>query len=158
MSGYFAIGISHSKFWVNVGTLWRSAHLFGAAFVFTVGKRYTKQPSDTEKTWRTTPLYHFQDAADLASHMPYDCPLVGVELTVDAQPIEDFAHPPRAVYLLGAEDHGLTRDELDCCHRIIRLPGVRSMNVAAAGTVVMYARHVCKRANQLSFQKASAAE
>ena len=39
--------------------------------------------------------------------MPHDCPLVGVELDDRSIPIENFAHPKRVVYLLGAEDHGL---------------------------------------------------
>lgn len=38
--GYFGIGIYHTKNVLNVGTLWRSAHNFGASFIFTVGMRY----------------------------------------------------------------------------------------------------------------------
>jgi tRNA G18 (ribose-2'-O)-methylase SpoU len=158
VSGYFAIGISHTKTPANVGTLWRSAHLFGAAFCFTVGARYKQQPSDTMKTWRSIPLLNFATIADLRAHLPFDCMLVGVELDAAAQPIEAFAHPPRAVYLLGAEDHGLKPDEVAACHRLVRLPGERSMNVAAAGTVVLYDRHLAKSAGAISWRKACAAE
>ena len=31
--GYYAIGIEHTKTAENVGTLWRSADLLGAAFI-----------------------------------------------------------------------------------------------------------------------------
>ena len=57
-----------------------------------------------------------------------------------AQAIESFCHPERAVYLLGAEDHGLSPAILTRCHCVVRLPGAFSMNVSSAGTVVMYDR------------------
>lgn len=158
MSGYFAIGITHGKTPQNIGTLWRSAELFGAAFVFTVGARYKKQASDTAKTWRKVPLFNFETIEALRAHLPFDCLLVGVELDESAVPVEDFSHPPRAVYLLGAEDNGLSAAERAACHRIVQLPGARSMNVACAGTVTMYARHLAARQNRLTFQKAAAAE
>jgi tRNA G18 (ribose-2'-O)-methylase SpoU len=143
--GYFAIGICHSKSQCNVGTLWRSAKIFGAAFIFTVGRRYSRQPSDTMKSWRTVPLLHFATVADLITHVPFSCPLVGLELDERAKPVEEFRHPERCIYLLGAEDHGLTTQERDMCHKLLRLPGESSMNVASAGTVVMYDRWLQSR-------------
>lgn len=35
--GFFGVGVWYSKFECNVGTLLRSAHAFGADFVFTAG-------------------------------------------------------------------------------------------------------------------------
>lgn len=35
--GYFGIGVYHSKNADNIGTLWRSAAIFGADFIFTNG-------------------------------------------------------------------------------------------------------------------------
>jgi tRNA G18 (ribose-2'-O)-methylase SpoU len=140
--GYFGIGVWHIKHRCNIGTLIRSADLLGAAFVFTIGRRYQKQNSDTYKSWRHMPLWHFDTIADLVAASPYSAPIVGVELTDNAHPIETFFHPTRAVYLLGAEDHGLSPDILARCHAVVRLPGPRSMNVASAGTVVMYDRYL----------------
>lgn len=138
--GFFAIGIEHGKNRLNVGTLWRSANILGASFIFTVGRRYRHQSSDTLKTWRHIPLFHFADLGDLRRHVPHDCLLVGVELTDEATPLRDFAHPERAVYLLGAEDHGLTDAAREAVQRTVVLPGERSMNVAVAGSIVMYDR------------------
>ena len=59
--GYFAIGIYESKTETNIGTLWRSAYNFGADFIFTIGKRYKKEPSDTTKSERHIPLYGYDD-------------------------------------------------------------------------------------------------
>lgn len=138
--GYVGIGIERGKTPANIGTLWRSADLFGASFVFTVGHRYQKQSSDTMKSWRSVPLWHFEDIDDLVAHLPYSCPLIGVELDDRAVDLAGFSHPERAIYLLGAEDHGLTKTALARCHALVQLPGRFSMNVAAAGTVVLYDR------------------
>ena len=51
--------------------------------------------------------------------------------------------PERAVYLLGAEDHGLSRKALDKCHHFIMIPGSQldqSLNVSVAGSIIMYDR------------------
>ena len=141
MRGFWGIGVWHSKTPVNIGTLWRSADAFGAAFCFTVGRRYDRQASDTTKAWRHIPLYNYANLDDLRAHLPLDCPLIGIELAEKAVPLADFKHPERACYLLGAEDHGLGPGELVACHRVVVITGGKAcLNVAAAGTVVMYDR------------------
>jgi len=140
--GFFAIGIEHGKTPQNIGTLWRSADLLGAQFIFTVGARYHAQSADTMKSWKNIPLFHYLTIDDLVDHLPNDCQLVGVELDPTARPLETFCHPNRCCYLLGAEDHGLTKEALNRSHLLVQLPGRFSMNVASAGTVVMYDRHL----------------
>ena len=145
--GYFGIVIYRPKFEVNVGTLWRSAFLQDAAFVGTVGARtYRKQASDTPNTAHHIPLIHYSDMDDMLAHLPHSCALVGVELHDCAKSLPEFWHPPRAVYLLGAEDNGIPLSVLDLCHYIVQIPTARewSMNVAAAGSIVMYDRMVKK--------------
>lgn len=74
--------------------------------------------------------------------------MVGVELTPDAKPLEQFCHPERVIYLLGAEDNGLTKEALEYCRTsggIVILPGDFSMNVSAAGSIVMYDRHAKRK-------------
>lgn len=66
MRGYFGIGIINGKTPENLGTLWRSANLYGAAFIFTVGKRYKRQSSDTPNTPRHIPLFEYQSLDDLS--------------------------------------------------------------------------------------------
>ena len=41
--GFFGIGIFHAKNEENIGTLWRSASILGADFIFTIGKPYRHQ-------------------------------------------------------------------------------------------------------------------
>ena len=142
--GYFGIGIEQCKTSYNLGTLWRSAHNFGADFIFVIGKRYEPQASDTTKAWRSVPLFRYDTFEQFFSCMPYDCPLVGVEYPNDkAIPLPSFAHPERAIYLLGAEDNGLTREAKEKCHRFVMIPGSelqQSLNVAVAGSIIMYDR------------------
>ncbi len=144
MRGFCGIGIENGKTVHNLGTLWRSADILGASFVFTVGRRYRRQPSDTLKSWRHMPLYHYETLADFYAHLPYDCRLIGLELDERATAIGAFRHPERCIYLLGAEDNGLSREARDRCHSLLQLPGDRSLNVASAGTVVLYDR-IAKR-------------
>jgi tRNA G18 (ribose-2'-O)-methylase SpoU len=140
MRGYFGIGIFHGKTEANIGTLWRSASLMGASFIFTIGKRYSKQASDTMQSWRHIPLYNYENMGDFYKSLPYDCQIVGIELHPEAQPIKSFKHPKRCIYLLGAEDGGLSNEAIQSCHKLVQLPGEYSMNVAVAGSIVMFDR------------------
>ena len=136
--GFFGIGIQHTKTEQNIGTLWRSASIMGASFIFTIGKRYKKQASDTMQSWRHIPLYNYETFDEFYKAMPYDCQLVGIELDDKSEPIETFKHPERCIYLLGAEDNGLTKEAIDKCHKIVQLAGDYCMNVPVAGSIMMY--------------------
>lgn len=139
--GYFGIGVYHPKTVENIGTLWRSAFLFGADFIFTVGARYKKQPSDTPKTQNHVPLYNYTDFEDLTKHLPEGAELVCIEMDDKAKALNTSNHPERAVYLLGAEDYGIP-EELMNGHQKVFIPTERefSMNVAMAGSIVLYDR------------------
>lgn len=125
---------------MNYGSLFRTAQIMGADFIFLIGCRFKHQATDTMKSWRHMPLFEYKDFADFNSHRPFDCRLIGVELIKTATPIKDYKHPKQACYLLGAEDNGLTRQAVDACQDIIYLPGERSLNVAVAGSIVLYDR------------------
>ncbi|WP_107038295.1 RNA methyltransferase [Brumimicrobium mesophilum] len=139
-ANYFGIGVLQHKRGHNIGTLWRSAYILGASYIFTIGKSYKKQTSDVLKSWREIPLFHYEDFEDFYKHIPYNSQLVGVELDERAEMLSEYSHTPRAVYLLGAEDNGLPLEILDKCHDLIQLPGTNSLNVAVAGSIVMHDR------------------
>ena len=142
--GFFAIGIEHSKTEKNVGMLWRTASLYDAAFVFTIGHRYQRSKSDTTHVSRHRPLFHFEDIDDLYTHLPHGVELVGVELDERAHQLGSYVHPESAVYLLGAEDHGLSGEAMRACDHFLQVPypSAYSMNVAVAGSIVMYDRFI----------------
>jgi len=145
--GYFGIAIYGAKHDSNVGSLWRTAESYGAALLATVGRRYVHQAADTTKASRHTPLVHYTDLDDLIRHLPLDCPLIGVELDPRATPLEEFVHPERGLYLLGAEDTGLPTEVLDRCDHLVEIPTTRisSLNVSVAGGIVTYSRYMARR-------------
>jgi tRNA G18 (ribose-2'-O)-methylase SpoU len=138
--GFFEVGIYRGKTPANVGTLWRSAYQMGAAGIFTVGRRYPPQCSDTVQAWRHIPCREFADFDTLIDGLPQSCPIVAVEM--GGRPLSRFVHPERAVYLLGAEDNGIPPAILARCHHVVSLPACRteSYNVAVAGSLVMFDR------------------
>lgn len=138
--GFCAIGIERGKTPANVGTLWRSAVCLGADFIFTIGARYPRQASDTVASWRHIPMFEYADVEDFRAHRPLDVPVVGVEMTDDAERLESFDHPERAVYLLGPEDGSLSKAALSVCQKVVRFESAYCLNVASAGTVVLYDR------------------
>lgn len=140
----FGIGVWHPKREINIGTLYRSAHIFGATWIFTVGRRYQPQCSDTTKAHLSIPLFHFDTVESLKAHLPYRCQLIGVELDTNAESLNSFAHPRNCTYMLGAEDHGIPPDVLSQCHQVLTIPSPQpwSLNVATAGSIVCYDRYV----------------
>jgi tRNA G18 (ribose-2'-O)-methylase SpoU len=138
--GFFGIGLLNNCDELNIGTLWRSAYLLGASFIFTIDKKYKPQGSDVTKSWTRIPLYHFKTFDELKDNLPYSTRLIAVEMEESATPIEEFVHPDRSVYLLGNEISGLPPQIVEQCQSTIKLPGEYSLNVAVTGSIVMYDR------------------
>lgn len=125
----------------NYGTLFRSAQIMGAKFVFLIGCRFKKQATDTCKSYNNIPTYRFECFDEFYKNgIPYGAELVGVELSPISTKIEYFHHPKKSIYLLGAEDYGISDNILSKCHHVIQLPGDYSLNVSVAGSIVMYDR------------------
>jgi len=139
--GYYGIGVYHPKTTENIGTLWRSAHNFGADFIFTIGRRYKKQASDTTKAYKHVPLYEYTDVEDFKKHLPNGCQLVFIEQTEGAITLKDATHPESAVYVLGAEDEGVPTDLMKGFQKI-SIDTPMCLNVAVAGSIVMYDRQI----------------
>lgn len=142
---FFGIGIINGKTPENLGVLWRSAQNLGASFIFTIGNRYAKQASDTHNAVNSMPYFHYESFQDFFKNLPKGARIVGVEMTPEAQSLEDFEHPRRCVYLLGAEDHGLIKEAIEQAHFLVQFPSKFSLNVAVAGSIVLYDRTRAKK-------------
>jgi len=138
--GYFGIGAERISKPLNLGNLIRSAHAFGASFVFTIGAHPDALDfsSDTSKSLSRLPYYHWGTADDM--RLPSDCRLVGIELIEGAEDLPCFRHPLKAVYLLGPEKGEISKSLLERCDHLIQIPAQFSLNVAMAGAIVMYDR------------------
>ncbi|MDC9721157.1 MAG: RNA methyltransferase [Urechidicola sp.] len=140
--GFFGIGIQNGKTPENLGVLWRSAQNMGASFIFTIGNRYAKQACDTHKAVGAMPYFHYDTFDDFFNNLPKGAMLVGVELDKKAEQLETFEHPRRCVYLLGAEDHGLSKTAKEKAHFLVKFKSELSLNVSVAGSIVMYDRQL----------------
>ncbi len=146
MRGYFAIGIERVSKPGNIGNLIRTAHGFGAAFVFAIRPNFRTDPgpeiakaySDTARSADSMPWFEVASIDEMP--LPRGCRLVGVEITDEAIDLPSFRHPLRAAYILGAERFGLSQETLARCHHVIRIPTKFSLNVATTGAIVMYDR------------------
>jgi len=145
MRGYFGIGILDCKTESNVGTLWRSAYLMGADFIFTIGHRYGEQRTDTLKSTKHIPLFQYDTFEEFYKAKPSNCSLVGIELMDKSIDLHKAHHPESCIYLLGAEDKGLSKEAIEKCDKIIKVSypmEVSSLNVSTTGSLVMYDRYI----------------
>ncbi|HWH94862.1 MAG TPA: TrmH family RNA methyltransferase [Baekduia sp.] len=140
---FFGIGIAGARKAGNLGALARSGHAFGASLVFAIGFQPTQMDAsvDTTKASRHLSLAEYSTIAEFIALGPRRCELVGVEYGVDAATsLPSFAHPRRALYLLGGEGDGLGAEALAACHHLVEIPSRYPLNVATAGSIVLYDR------------------
>ena len=126
---------------MNVGSLFRSAHAFGAGFVFTVDAQYDKGEGgkvDTSGTPDHVPFYSFPDVDCLI--LPTRCELVGIELVSGASELPSFRHPNQAAYVLGPERGSLSPEMQERCTYTVQIPTKFCVNVGIAGAIAMYDR------------------
>lgn len=139
-TGYFGIGIENVLSDQNLGSLWRSAVLFGASYIFTIGKKYKLQNTDTVKSHQNIPLFQYNDFDDFYNTMPKDCKLIGIEIDDKSINLVNYDHFDRCIYLLGSESNGLSKTAIDHCHDMIYIPSSGCLNVSVTGSIVMYDR------------------
>ncbi len=143
MRGFFGIGVEGLSKPMNAGNLFRSAHAFGASFIFTIGAAYPRGEvgrCDTSDTPGEVPLYEFATVHEL--DLPRGCSLVGVELVEGAVDLPSFRHPRQAAYILGPERGSLSEEILDKCRLTVKIPTKFCINMATAGAIVMYDRMI----------------
>lgn len=128
---------------MNVGAIFRTAHAFGASFVFTVRAAYDKdlgKRADTSATEKNLPFYAFPSVDDML--LPKGCQVVGVELTDDAVDLPSFHHPAQAAYILGPERASLSDAMQARCDHMLKIPTAFCLNVSLAAAIVMYDRTI----------------
>lgn len=113
--GFFGVGIYQVKTTYNIGSLMRTAHSLGADMLFTIGRRYKRQASDTTFASKHVPLFSYETFEDFYKAMPWNTQLIGIEIDETSTSLYTFSHPERAIYLLGAEDIGLPKHIMKAC-------------------------------------------
>lgn len=141
MRGYFGIGSEGISKAMNLGSLLRTAHAFGASFAFAVRGVYERGEggrADTSDAPGSIPFYDFADLA--AFRLPVGCALVGVELLDSAVDLPSFRHPRACAYVLGPERGSLSPELAARCDHVVKIPTRFCVNLALAGALVMYDR------------------
>jgi tRNA G18 (ribose-2'-O)-methylase SpoU len=143
MRGYFGIGAERISKAMNFGAALRTAHAFGASFVFTVGSRLRTREialADTAKSAGHVPVYEWASLDDM--RLPKGCLLVGVELDPQAVELPRFRHPLAAAYLLGPEEGDLSDAAKAHCTHLVRIPTRFCLNLSVAAALVCYDRAI----------------
>ncbi len=141
MRGYFGVGVEGISKSMNAGAIFRTAHAFGASFVYTVAANYKRNESnlsDTSNSLEHLPFYGFPTINDMM--LPQDCRLVGVELTEDSVMLPSFRHPSKCAYILGPERGSLSPEMVEKCEFVVKIPTSFCINVSVAAALVMYDR------------------
>jgi len=149
MRGYFGLGVDRISKPMNVGNLFRTAHAFGASFVFAIGGSFDRGRldaatrrqigrADTSAFQGHVPFYDY--AHPDALQLPQGCALVGVELVADAVDLPSFRHSRAAAYVLGPERDSLDPRLLARCDFTVQIPMRFCVNVGVAGAIVLFDR------------------
>ncbi len=139
--GWFGIGMEGVSKAGNAGAVVRTAHAFGAAFLFTVGESpglAATRIADTSDATRHLPFYRWPGPD--AMGLPARTRLVGVEVVEGAIELPSFRHPLQAAYVFGPERASLSPAMLARCDFVVRIPTRFAVNLAVAAAIVMYDR------------------
>ncbi len=143
MRGYFGVGSERISKQMNLGAVMRTAHAFGASFIFTIGSRLKAREaalSDTSRSADHVPLYEWASVEEIM--LPRACVLIGVELDDRAVDLPTFPHPLNAAYLLGPEKGDLSDAAKARCSHLVKIPTKFCVNLSVAAAIVMYDRQL----------------
>ena len=141
MRGYFGVGSEGISKAMNLGAVHRTAHAFGASFLFTVGARPNLREAalaDTSNSDAHVPLYEWSGVSEMK--LPAGCQLIGIELDDGAVEMPVFKHPLRAAYLLGPEKGSLSEAAKSRCASLVKIHTRFCINLSLAAALVMYDR------------------
>lgn len=129
----------------NIGSIARSAAVFGVECIWLTGNAATPEHASAKKTSLGTDRFMAWErvkkpgeAAESARGQGFR--LVAVELTTDAEPLHELPLSGDMCLAIGAEEHGCSPALLDACDAVAYIPQVGrvgSLNVAVAAGVAL---------------------
>lgn len=135
------------KYVRNVGGVLRTCSCTGIDNLLWTGKRVN--PHDYDRLPREERMRGYADVQWGTSDKPLDLfepgiTPVAIEVVENAEPLNDFIHPDRGVYLFGPEDGSIPQVYRALCHRFIKIPAYHCFNLSVAVGIVMTHR-LCQR-------------
>jgi tRNA G18 (ribose-2'-O)-methylase SpoU len=138
----FSVAIENFGHDLNIGTVVRTANAFLAAEVHIVGRRRWNRRG-AMVTDRYQHLRHHPDVGALLAHAAANgVPVVAVDNSPGAVPIETAQLPRRCLLLFGQEGPGLSEEAragADLTVSIAQFGSTRSINVGVAAGIAMHA-------------------
>lgn len=140
--GHVGVAVLHPSHPENVGGIIRSAACFDADYVAVIGHQYSGEATAVGHD-RHLPVWYFNFFRNLKISLPYDTDIVAVDYDAESQKLAEFAHPERALYVLGEEGDGFDRhrDVLERADSRVYIPTEYCLNVAVAGSMVLGDRY-----------------
>jgi tRNA G18 (ribose-2'-O)-methylase SpoU len=127
---------------INIGSVVRTANAFNAAAVHVVGRRRWNRRG-AMVTDRYLDVVHHPDAGALQRWArQHELPVLGLDNTPGAVPLETYPVPRECVLLFGQEGPGLTDEALAACSAVLSIAqfgSTRSLNAGAAAAIAMHA-------------------
>ena len=147
----FHVAIENWQHDLNIGSVVRTANAFNAAGVHVIGRRRWNRRG-AMVTDRYVHLQHHPDVPSLLAWARSErLPLLGLDNTAGAVPLETHRMPERCVLLFGQEGPGLSTEALAACDQVLSISqygSTRSINAGAAAAIAMHAwvrRHASPR-------------
>jgi len=128
----------------NIGSVIRTANAFNVAAFHIVGRRRWNRRG-AMVTDRYQHEHHHPDVAALmawAGSQPGGIPVMALENTAQAQPLETAVLPRRCVLLFGQEGPGLTPEAIAAADQVLSIAqfgSTRSINAGAAAAIAIHA-------------------
>lgn len=137
----FSVAIENWQHDLNIGSIVRTANAFAAETVHIVGRRRWNRRG-AMVTDRYQHVLHHESIEEFAAWAgDARLPIVAVDNTAGAAPVESFAMPARCVLLFGQEGPGLTEAAVAAADALIEIRqygSTRSINASAAAAIVMH--------------------
>jgi tRNA(Leu) C34 or U34 (ribose-2'-O)-methylase TrmL len=138
-----SVALINPKYSHNVGAAVRAASCFGAKQVWWTGDRV--RLDDKKRLPREERMKGFRDVEirnydQIYDQFDDDVVPVAIELRQNAESLQMFEHPEKALYIFGPEDGSLGPNHLNRCHRFVVIPTRHCVNLAAAVYLVLYDR------------------
>jgi tRNA(Leu) C34 or U34 (ribose-2'-O)-methylase TrmL len=135
-----SIALCNPKSPTNLGAILRSAGCFGIENVYYSGTRIELAQKFHTDTHNAKDKIQLEKVDDLSSIAGQGLPLICIELTENAQPITEFAHPEHAIYLFGPEDGSIPQTLINQADSVLYIPTYECLNLAATVNITLYDR------------------
>ena len=145
-SNELAVLLQRVEYPLNVGSIFRLADAAGIGELILSGITPRPPNPTIEKVGRrksaNVPWRYEEDSATAISQLrSAGYHIVALELTDESVPYHSYNYPPMCCFVLGHEDHGVTRSSLALCDAAVFVPMYgkgRSHNVSTALAIVIY--------------------